>query len=205
VDNRVRRAITIGILVACGYATQAQQLAKVAQQDADRSQACRDIDHEIFPPETCSVILTYLSPQDKVGTLYEDGSFIVLSPLPDGKTDLKTYYFPPRLRSAIALNSLSRTLREVALSAADEPKGIFAAMLPQGRELWSNLRDVYCYYHPSGRYKDLDGADQQCIAVRHVADEKTVEGYFGGAMIFNLNYVTFLQAKEATARANNPQ
>jgi len=185
--------------------TQAQQPDKSVQQDDEKPLACRNLDADVFPPETCSIALTYLAPTDTLGWVGEDGSFIVLSPLPDGKMDPKTYYFPPKLRSTIALNLISQTLRQVRFSAADEPNGIFTAMLPQGRDLWSKLLEVYCYYHPAGIYTDLDEAKQRCLPVTHLPNEKTLEGYFSGAEVFNLNYVTFLQAAEAVGRSHNPK
>src|SRR5579864_5191274 len=88
-----------------------------AQDNEKQPLACRVLYPEVFPQETCSAILTYLSPQDELGLVSEDGSFIVLSPRPDGKMNLNTYYLPPKLRSEIALRTMKQTLDAAAMLA----------------------------------------------------------------------------------------
>ena len=200
------------LLCLTGNSVSAQQKttgdAPAMQQNDEQLRDCRRmIDADIFPSETCSAILTYMSPADQLGPVSEDGSFIVLSPAPDRKTNnARTYYLPPKLRSEIALNTIKGTLDDVEFVAKDEPGSLIAAMSPQGQDLWLKLRDVYCYYHPKGIYTDLSENKQTCVAVQHLPDEKTLEGEFNGALIFKVNYLTFLndriQAKLERETAN---
>lgn len=158
----------------------------------------RQVDTEVFPTDTCAVIVGYLAPTDKLGLgPYEDGSFMVLSPSADGKSSLKTYYLPARLRSEIALKTVDRTVHDAQSFAEKEPNGIFAGMLPDGRKLWFNLLDVYCYYHPDEQYADLSGNMARCPREESLPDDKILETYFDGAMVYKTNYLTFLDARVA--------
>lgn len=186
---------TICIFVRLVAAQTEQAASTVTQQVEKQRHDCQMIDPDIFPAETCAVVLSYMSPADQLGPIAEDGSFLVLSPGADGKMALRTFTLPPKLRSEITLNLTNSTLREIALNAEQEPNGLIAAMAPQGHELWLKLRDVYCYYHPDATYNDWRQNKQKCIAVAHVPDEKTLEDEFSGALVFNVNYHTFLNER----------
>ncbi len=161
-------------------------------QDKQLSQCQQRMDDpDLFPLETCSVILTYLSPMDEVGPISQDGSFIVDSPNGDGTVNLTTYTLPPKLRSEVAMKSLKSTLDDVEFMAEKKPDSIFPQMLAQGRDYWVKLRDVYCYYHPQGRYTDLFSKGQTCNEVMHIPDEKTVENELSGVLVFKVNFDTF--------------
>jgi hypothetical protein len=189
----------LSIALFVGPAIQGQQSSGTVQHDSGKLRVCRELDADIYPPETCSAILSYLSPSDSIGPVFEDGSFVVESPLPDGKIDWKTYFLSPSLRSAIALNSVRNTIRSAEIAGAGEPNNLLTAMIPQGRELWSKLRDVYCYYRPGATYEDLSRGKVECLTVTSLPDEKTLEREFSGAAIFQTNYVTFCLAAETTA------
>lgn len=156
----------------------------------------RAIDAEIFPSETCSVILSYMSPTDQIGPVNEDGSFIVLSPLADGKVDLKTYQMPPKLRSEIALNQLRGTIGDAQYMGSDM-HGLFAELATKGINLWPKVRDVYCYYHPKEKYSDVSGEKDECPVGLTLPNEKTLERYFEGPLILSINYHTFLNTLQA--------
>ena len=108
-----------------------------------------------------------------------------------------TLYLPPDLRSTIALNTVKETIQEAGDMAENQPNGIFAAMLPAGRDLWSKLRAAYCYYHPQNTYIELNGTAQSCPKERPLLDEGTLNDEFNSAMIFHTNYLTFLNAMTA--------
>jgi hypothetical protein len=163
----------------------------------------KQLDSEIYPPDTCPAILGYLGPTDKLGLgPFEDGSFMVITQGADGKPAGKTLYLPPRIRSEIALKTVTQTVHDIQALANREPNGIFAGMLPNGSNLWMQLVDVYCYYHPDERYTDLLGKAATCEKRESLPDQKTMESAFDGAMVYKNNYLTFLNARVAQNLAN---
>jgi hypothetical protein len=174
-----------------------------AQQASTQLENCqKQIDPDIYPADTCTAILSYLAPGDKLGLgPFEDGSFVVITRTADGKSGGKTYYLPPRIRSEIALRTVGQTLRYVQSYADDEPKGMIAGMLPGGRSLWQKLLVVYCYYHPDERIPDdpdaHDGSSWTCVRQESLPDDKTLEEDFGGALVYKTNFMTFSNARAA--------
>lgn len=175
-----------------------QQTGEVTQQLENQLQDChRALDpNTVFPSETCSVILSYLSPADRLGPVEEDGGFLVLSPASDGTSAAKTYYLPPKLRSEIALNQLKETIGDAQYMGADM-HGLFAELAIKGINFWPRVRDVYCYYHPEQKYLELSGEEDKCPVGLTLPDEKTVERYFEGPLNLSLNYHTLLNALQA--------
>lgn len=186
-----------GLLFLCIAISVLGPMASAAQPDDNRPQGCRTLDPEIFPPETCSVILAYLSAGDELGPVGEDGEFIVFRHGSGASGDAETLYLPPDLRSVIALNSVRETLNEVSYSAGNGSDDVFAAMLPPGRELWATLRDAYCHYHPEKAYIDLSGTTQSCPKASSPLDESALNDAFDSAMTFHTNFLVFLNAKTA--------
>jgi hypothetical protein len=169
-----------------------------AQQVSTQLENCqKQIDPDIYPADTCTAILGYLAPGDELGLgPFEDGSFVVIT-----RTGGKTYHLPPRIRSEIALRTVGQTLRYVQSYADDEPKGMVAGMLPEGRSLWQKLLVVYCYYHPDERIPDdpdaHDGSSWTCVRQESLPDDKTLEEDFGGALVYKTNFMTFSNARAA--------
>ena len=172
---------------------------------AAQLEACqKQIDPQIYPAETCTAILGYLAPADELGLgPFEDGSFMVITRGADGKSNAKTYYLPPTIRSEIALKTMTQTLQDVQSLANKEPNGIFAGMLPDGRALWTQLVTAYCYYHPDGQYADSSGSLAKCHREGSLPDDKTLESEFDGAMVYKNNYFTFLDARVAEKLGTN--
>jgi hypothetical protein len=170
-----------------------------SSHSAAQLEACqKQIDPQIYPAETCTAILGYLAPADELGLgPFEDGSFMVITRGADGKSNAKTYYLPPTIRSEIALKTMTQTLQDVQSLADKEPNGIFAGMLPDGRALWTQLVTAYCYYHPDGQYADPSGSLAKCHREGSLPDDKTLESEFDGAMVYKNNYFTFLDARVA--------
>ncbi len=170
-----------------------------SSHSAAQLEACqKQIDPQIYPADTCTVILSYLAPADELGLgPFEDGSFMVISRSADGKSNAKTYYLPPTIRSEIALKTMRQTLEDVQSLADKEPNGIFAGMLPDGRDLWTKLVAVYCYYHLDEQYADPSGSLAKCHREGALPDDKTLESEFDGAMAYKNNYFTFLDARVA--------
>jgi len=170
-----------------------------SSHSAAQLEACqKQIDPQIYPADTCTVILGYLAPADELGLgPFEDGSFMVITRSADRKSNAKTYYLPPTIRSEIALKTMRQTLQDVQSLADKEPNGIFAGMLPDGRDLWSKLVAVYCYYHPDEQYADPSGSLAKCHREGSLPDDKTLESEFDGAMVYKNNYFTFLDARVA--------
>ena len=165
----------------------------------------KQLDLDIYPPDTCSAILGYFGPKDKLGLgPFEDGSFMVITQDAAGKPTGKTLYLPPRIRSEIALKTVAQTVHGIQPLADKEPNGIFAGMLPDGSNLWMQLLDVYCYYHPDERYTDLLGKSAMCEKRDSLPDDKTMESEFDGALVYKNNYLTFLNARVAQRLANEP-
>lgn len=175
-----------------------QQTGEVTQQSENQLQDChRALDpNTVFPSETCSVILSHLSPADRLGPVEEDGGFLVLSPASDGTSAAKTYYLPPKLRSEIALNQLRETIGDAQYMGSDM-HGLFAELAIKGVNFWPKVRDVYCYYHPKEKYLGLSGEMEECPIGLTLPNEKTLEGCFEGPQIFNINYHTFLNTLQA--------
>jgi hypothetical protein len=200
----IRAAVAFGILFSTGQLiAQARLAEKTVQPDDGIPFACRELDPDVFPSETCATLLSYLSPTDSLGSVLEDGSFLVYSKLANGTTDLKTYSVPPKLRSAITLNSVTNTLQMIEISANGDTSSIFAAMLPQGRDLWLKLFEVYCYYRPGETYTDKLNNEHKCERIANLPDGKTLEKEFSGAETFRQNYVTFALSAEVTQMAND--
>jgi hypothetical protein len=163
----------------------------------------KQLDLDIYPPDTCSAILGYFGPTDKLGLgPFEDGSFMVITQDAAGKPTGKTLYLPPRIRSEIALKTVAQTVHGIQSLADKEPNGIFAGMLPDGSNLWMQLLDVYCYYHPDERYTDLLGKSATCEKRDSLPDDKTMQSEFDGALVYKNNYLTFLNARVAQKLAN---
>ena len=177
-----------------GTVVQASSSHSAAQLEACQKQ----IDSQIYPADTCTVILGYLAPADELGLgPFEDGSFMVITRSADGKSNAKTYYLPPRIRSEIALKTMRQTLQDVQSLADKEPNGIFAGMLPDGRGLWAKLVVAFCYYHPDEQYADSSGSIAKCHREGSLPDDKTLESELDGAMVYKNNYFTFLDARVA--------
>jgi len=179
-------------------ASPAEQVS--SSHSAAQLEACqKQIDPQIYPTDTCTVILGYLAPADELHLLgpFEDGSFMLFTRSADGNSNAKTYYLPPTNRSEIALKTMRQTLQDVASLAGKEPNGIFAGMLPDGRDLWTKLVAVYCYYHPDVQYADPSGGLAKCSRAGSLPDDKTLESEFDGAMAYKNNYLTFLDARVA--------
>jgi len=177
-----------------GTAAQVSSSHSAAQLEACQKQ----IDPQIYPEDTCAAILGYLAPADELGLgPFEDGSFMVITRGADGKSNAKTYYLPPTIRSEIALKTMTQTLQDVQSLADKEPNGIFAGMLPDGRALWTHLVTAYCYYHPDEQYADPSGNRTNCHREGSLPDDKTLESEFDGAMVYKNNYFTFLDARVA--------
>jgi hypothetical protein len=170
-----------------------------SSHSAAQLEACqKQIDPQIYPADTCTVILGYLAPSDELGLgPFEDGSFMVITRSADGKSNAKTYYLPPTIRSEIALKTMRQTLQDVQSLADKEPNGIFAGMLPDGRDLWTKLVAAFCYYHPDEQYADPSGSLAKCHREGSLPDDKTLESEFDGAMVYKNNYFTFLDARVA--------
>lgn len=170
-----------------------------SSHSAAQLEACqKQIDPQIYPADTCTAILGYLAPADELGLgPFEDGSFMVITRGADGKSNAKTYYLPPTIRSAIALKTMRQTLQDVQSLADKEPNGIFAGMLPDGRDLWTKLVAAFCYYHPDEQYADASGSLAKCQREGSLPDDKTLESEFDGAMVYKNNYFTFLDARVA--------
>ena len=170
-----------------------------SSHSAAQLEAClKQIDPQIYPADTCTAILGYLAPADELGLgPFEDGSFMVITRGADGKSNAKTYYLPPTIRSEIALKTMTQTLQDVQSLADKEPNGIFAGMLPDGRALWTKLVTAYCYYHPDEQYVEPSGSRVKCHREGSLPDDKTLESEFDGAMVYKSNYFTFLDARVA--------
>jgi len=170
-----------------------------SSHSAAQLEACqKQIDPQIYPADTCTAILRYLAPADELGLgPFEDGSFMVITRGADGKSNAKTYYLPPTIRSEIALKTMTQTLQDVQSLADKEPNGIFAGMLPDGRALWTKLVAAFCYYHPDEQYADASGSLAKCHREGSLPDDKTLESEFDGAMVYKNNYFTFLDARVA--------
>ena len=163
----------------------------------------KQLDPAIYPHDTCSAILGSIGRTDKLGLgPFEDGSFMVITKGADGKPTGKTLYLPPRIRSEVALKTVGQTVHDVQSLADKEPNGIFAGMLPDGSNLWMQLLDVYCYYHPDEQYTDLLGKSAKCEKRDSLPDDKTMESEFDGALVYKNNYLTFLNSRVAQRLAN---
>ena len=115
----------------------------------------------------------------------------------DGKTKTRTLYLPPTIRSEIALNTMNETLEGVAVVADGQPNSFFAQVLSEGRDFWSRVRDVYCYYHPEATYWDWSGNNLRCARATPVPDEKTLDDVFTGAVVFSFNAHSYQLAEFA--------
>jgi hypothetical protein len=181
-----------------------------SSHSTEQLEACqKQIDAQVYPANTCTAILGYLAPADELGPgPFEDGSFLVITRGADGASNVRTYYLPPTIRSEIALKTMRQTLQDVQSLADKEPNGIFAGMLPDGRDLWTKLVGVYCYYHPDEQYGGPSGTLAKCYREGSLPDDKTLESDFDGAMVYKNNYLTFLDARVAqkldTAPATAP-
>jgi hypothetical protein len=98
------------------------------------AQDCRSsLDPKTFPPETCASILPYLSPADQLGSVYEDGTFVVFSPAPGGTKTAKIYTLPPPLRAEIALEAVSETMGVIAVADQTQHSDLAIFTQPYGR------------------------------------------------------------------------
>jgi len=194
--------ITMLGIVLCGDVALRGQSTTVGQAPSSQLEDCRRIAADLFPQESCPVILTYLGPKDQLGPVMEDGEFIVISPTPDGKTTAKTYELPPSLRSELALNVTSRTIDSIQSVVSLTPQSKYAEMLPQGRDLWSKLRDAYCYYHPQSTYIDLARIRQNCVSISSLPDQKSLDSEFDDAVVFETNFQTFVNMDTANRLTN---
>jgi hypothetical protein len=195
------------VLTVCWLgSTEAQQAeqASSSHRTSELEECQKQVDPDIYPADTCTVILGHLTPGDELGPgPFEDGSFMVISRTADGKSSGKTYYLPPRIRSEVALKTVGQTLRYVKSYAEGEPKGIFAGMLPEGRDLWMRLLSVYCYYHPDEQVPDdpdapdASGWISKCFRQESLPDDKTLEEDFDGALVYKTNFLTFSNARAA--------
>jgi len=79
---------------------------------------------------------------------------------------------------------MRQTLQDVQSLADREPNGIFAGMLPDGRDLWAKLVAAFCYYHPDEQYADPSGSQAKCHREGSLPDDKTLESEFDGAMVY---------------------
>jgi hypothetical protein len=180
-----------------------QAAAQEPPRQAQLDECQKQIDPAFYPPDTCSAILGSIGRTDKLGLgPFEDGSFMVITQGADGKPTGKTLYLPPRIRSEIALRTVAQTVHDVQSLADKEPNGTFAGMLPDGSNLWMQLLDVYCYYHPDEQYTDLLGKSAKCEKRDSLPDDKTMESEFDGALVYKNNYLTFLDARVAQRLAN---
>jgi len=184
-------------LALCPFAF-AQQTSEVRQQSDNQLQDCHRVldPNTVFPLETCSVILSYLSPADRLGPVDEDGGFLVFSPASDGTSTAKTYYLPPKLRSEIALNELRETIGDAQYMGTDM-HDLFAEMVIQGVNYWPKVRDVYCYYHPKEKYLGLSEEKEECPMGLTLPDEKMLEQYLEGPLLLSISYHTLLNSLQA--------
>lgn len=205
-NKAIFSAMVFGIVIcfSAGQSIHAQQTMRATQQSDKQLQDCRRaINPDIFPSETCTVILSYLSPADHLfGSVGDDGEFLVLSPGPDGKSTVTTYYLPPKLRSEIALNTLAQTIGDAQYMGSDM-HGLFAELAIQGINFWPKMRDIYCYYHPKEKtYLRFSGVKEECPVGLTLPDEKTLEQRFEGPFMLRLNYHTFLNTLQAEEMDN---
>jgi hypothetical protein len=163
-------------------------------------------DYKIYPVEICSVIVAYMGPSDwLVSEPFGDGSFAIGS-----ASGVKQYYLPPAMASQVALRKLRDaidTMPDLQLMTPknNAPSDYFQdwqRIHPRMLSVWTKLREVYCFYHPSGTYIDLQGREQACFEVPEIQTEAIVRGYFASALEVENDWMdAILRAAEArTAR-----
>src|SRR6185437_14217751 len=85
-----------------------------ASPSTAESECQKQISAEIFPAETCSVIASHLAFGEQLGEgPLEDGSFMVVSTDASGKSIVRIDHLPPRLRSEIALKSITESIKNL--------------------------------------------------------------------------------------------
>lgn len=205
-NKAIRTAAVLGITVlsSIGSFMQGQQRSDVTRQPDKQLQDCRQtLNPDIFPSETCSVLLSYLSSGDRLGPVTDDGSFLVWGfPTPDGITTPRTYNLPPKLRSEIALNTLAQTIKDAQYRNPTALHGLFAETAVEGVNLWPKVRDVYCYYHPKETYLRFSGEQEKCPVELTVPDEEVLQECFEDPFTLRLNYHTFLNTLQAEEMDN---
>ena len=152
---------------------------------------------EIFPAETCAIIASHLARGEKLGEgPLEDGSFLVVSSDVDGKSIGRIDHLPPRLRSEIALKSVTETVRDVR--SVSERQLCTAVM--------SEIRDIYCHYHPEEAYTDVSGNTLQCAEQTPLPDDKTVETEFEYVVVCksDLLYSTLAENTQSLGSRTGP-
>jgi hypothetical protein len=157
------------------------------------------INIEIFPTETCSVVASHLRVGEQLGGgPFEDGSFLVVNTDASKGSTARIDYLPPRLRSEIALKSITESVKSLALIAENRS---YPTLLSMGNDLWSRMRDVYCHYHPEEEYMSPSGQTLRCPAVQTpLPDEKIVETTFDYVVVYESN---ILLAKVADTTENS--
>ena len=153
---------------------------------------------EIFPTETCSVVASRLAPGEKLGDgPFEDGSFLAVGTDADGKSIARIENLPPRLRSEIALKSITDTARNLG-SVSEES---YNALFSEGNTLWSRIRDVYCHYHPEEAYADIPGQAMKCEDQTPLPDNKIVETTFAYAVVYKSSVLLATLAESTGSKA----
>jgi YD repeat-containing protein len=158
---------------------------------------------EIFPAETCSLVVSLLGPGEKLGGgPFEDGSFLVVSTDADGKSIARIDNLPPRLRSEIALKSITATARNLGSVSQESYNALFS----EGSTLWSRIRDIYCHYHPEEAYTDIAGQAMKCADQTPLPDDKIVQTTFAYAVVYKSSVLlaTSVENSESKAPETNP-
>ncbi|HEY1462934.1 MAG TPA: hypothetical protein VGF44_05910 [Terriglobales bacterium] len=131
------------------------------------------------------------------GGPFEDGSFLVVNTDANNKSIARIDYLPPRLRSEIAIKSITESVKSLELISE---KQSYSALLSIGNDLWSRMRDVYCHYHPEEEYVSPSNQTLRCAEQTALPDEKIVETTFDYVVVYKSN---ILLAKVANTTDNS--
>lgn len=204
-DRADRRMFVLAAVFFAAAGTLGQTPTNSPQLTDQQQLECQNtLDPKTFPPETCASILPYLSPAVQLGSVYEDGSFVVFSRAPDGTKTARIYYLPPPLRAEIALTAVTQTMGTIAVADQSQHSDLYSTAWPQASSLWSRLLSAYCYYHPGAQYEDLTDKPQTCASVAQAPDQKAIEDSFSAALTFKANILTILTAQAAAPAHDQP-
>ena len=141
--------------------------------------------------DICSVIGGQIASNEQIQTINDDGTFLTISPKPDGTYKLNTHSVPPEIQSTLLLHSITKTILDAETFVNTSPRSLAALMLPDWRNFWTQVRNAYCSYHPGEAYTGLSGKEEICANAHAMANSKPFPpSLLNGASIIRYNLLS---------------